>query len=201
MAYRIAGTYVASCNCAPICPCPVDSTPTGPNGECRGLLIFDVRNGSLDDTDLGGVSFALFNHFPSNLSAGGWTVGIVVGEEASDEQAQAVERIISGEEGGPFGEFKPLIGEYTGMQRGRVTAEEKSGSVAGIGDFQFEPFTGPDGSPTKVKAAMFGFAPEYTIGKGSGRAEILGESVDFAYGESADFEFSTEMAGELHPRA
>ena len=86
------------------------------------------------------------------------------------------------------------------MQRGRVTADDKSGSVSGIGDFQFEPFTGPDGSPTKVTSAMFGFAPEYTIGRASGRGDVLGKTVEMAYGESADFEFSTEMAGELHPR-
>jgi hypothetical protein len=201
MAYRIAGTYVASCNCAVICPCPVDGPPTGPGGECRGVLVFDVRDGNLDGTDLSGVTFALVNHFPSNLSAGNWTVGIFVDESASDEQAQAIERIISGEEGGPFGEFKPLIGDYTGMQRGRVTADEKSGSVSGVGDFQFEPFTGPDGSPTTVKGAMFGFAPEFKVGKGSGRAQILGEAAELSYGESADFEFSTEAAGEIHPRA
>jgi hypothetical protein len=201
MAYRIAGTYVASCNCAVICPCPVDGPPTGPGGECRGVLVFDVREGNLDGTDLGGVTFALVNHFPSNLSSGNWTVGIFVDEGASDEQAQAIERIISGEEGGPFGEFKPLIGDYVGMQRGRVTADEKSGSVAGVGDFQFEPFTGADGSPTTVKGAMFGFAPEFKVGKGSGRAQILGETAELRYGEGADFEFSTEMAGEIRPRA
>jgi hypothetical protein len=201
MAYRIAGRYVASCNCLPICPCPVDGKPTAPDGECRGILVFAIKDGNLDDVDLSGVNIALCNHFPSNLTAGNWKVGIVVDEAASDDQAQSLEKIFSGEEGGPFGEFKPLIGEYAGMQRGRVTADDKSGSVAGIGDFQFEPFTGPDGSPTKVKSAMFGFAPEYTIGKGSGRGDVLGKTVELAYGESADFEFSSEMAGELHPRA
>jgi hypothetical protein len=200
MAYRIAGRYIASCNCLPICPCPVDSKPTTPDGECRGILIFAVKEGSLDDVDLSDVKVVLYNHFPANLTAGNWKVGIVVDEAASDDQAQALEKIFSGEAGGPFGEFKPLIGEYMGMQRGRVTADEKSGSVSGLGDFQFEPFTGPDGSPTKVASAMFGFAPEYTIGKASGRGDVLGKTVEMAYGESADFEFSTEMAGEIHPR-
>ena len=201
MAYRIAGRYVAGCNCAALCPCPVDAPPTGPGGECRGVLVFDIREGSLDETDLGGTTLALVNHFPSNLTSGNWTVGIVVDEGASDEQAQALERIISGEEGGPFGEFKPLIGDYTGMQRARVKLNGTSGSIGGVADFQFEPFTGPDGSPTTVKGAMFGFAPEYQVGKASGRAEAQGEAFDLSYGESADFEFSTEMAGELHPRA
>jgi hypothetical protein len=200
MAYRITGRYVASCNCLPICPCPVDGKPTSPDGECRGMLIFAVKEGNLDDVDLGGATVALYNHFPSNLTAGNWKIGIVVDEAASDDQAQALEQIFSGEAGGPFGEFKPLIGEYVGMRRGRVTADDKSGSVSEIGDFQYEAFTGPDGSETKVASAMFGFAPEYTIGKASGRGDVLGKTVEMAYAESADFEFSTEMAGELHPR-
>ena len=70
MAYRIAGTYVAACDCQLLCPCPYDGPPTGANGECKGLLVFDVANGSLEDTDLSGVAFALWNRFPSNLSAG-----------------------------------------------------------------------------------------------------------------------------------
>jgi hypothetical protein len=200
MAYRIAGTYVAACNCSLLCPCPVDGPPTGPNGECRGTLIFDVKKGDLDGTDLGGVPFALYNHFPSNLTSGNWGVGIVVDESASDEQAQAIERIVSGEEGGPFGDFKPLIGNYAGMSRGRVALDGNSGSVAGIGELSFEPLPGPDGSPTTVKNAMFGFAPEFKVGKSSGKATVLGESVDFVYGESADFEFSSETT-DIHARA
>ncbi len=164
MAYRISGTYVATCNCALVCPCPYDGPPTGPGGECRGVLVFDVSQGNLDGTDLSGVPFALYNYFPSNLTAGNWKVGIVVDEGASEEQANAIERIVSGDEGGPFGDFKPLIGEYAGMSRARVTRDGSSASVAGVGDLSFEPFTMPDGSPTTVKSAMFGFAPEFKIG-------------------------------------
>jgi hypothetical protein len=202
MAYRIAGTYVAACNCTGLCPCPVDGPPTGDNGECRGALVFGIKDGNLDDTDLGGVNFALYNCFPSNLTAGNWKVGIVVDEGASDEQAQAVEQIVSGDAGGPFGEFKPLIGEYVGMERASVDVTDTSISVAGKTDITFEPYTGPDGSPTTVKGAMFGFAPEYKIGKASGQSDAFGLPFDAKYGEGADFEFSTEMAaGELHPRA
>src|SRR5919198_1093282 len=107
MAWRIAGSYAASCSCNLICPCPVDGTPTGPGEECKGFLVFSVREGNLDDTDLSGVNFALYNHFPSNLTAGNWKVAIVVDEGASSAQTQAIERIVSGQEGGPFGDFGP----------------------------------------------------------------------------------------------
>src|SRR6266545_3886021 len=171
MAYTIKGTYVASCNCVGLCPCPVDGTPTAEGGTCRGAAAFAINEGNLDDTDLGGVNFALYNYFPSNITAGNWKVGIVVDDGASDEQAQAIERIVSGEEGGPFGEFT------------------------------FEPYTGPDGSPTIVRGAMFGFAPEFQVGKTIGESDAFDLSFQSSYGEKAEFEYSTEAVGAIHPRA
>jgi hypothetical protein len=202
MAYRIAGKYIASCDCSLVCPCPVDGPPTGPNGECHGVAVFGISEGNSDGTDLSGVNWALYNLFPSNISSGSWKAGIVVDSGASDEQAQALERIVSGDEGGPFADFKPLIGEYLGMDRASVTLEGKRASVEGVGDFTFEPFTGPDGSETTVSKAMFGFAPQFTIGRSSGRTKTKVAEIDPVYGESADYEFSSEMgAEEIRPRA
>lgn len=203
MAYSIAGTYVAVCNCNGICPCPVDQRPSSADGRCLGALVFDIEKGDLDGTDLAGTSVGLFNLFPSNLSAGNWTVGIVI-DSTSDDQASALEGIFKGDHGGPFGEFAGLIGTFAGVERGRITfsgGERPSASVEGKTEFSFEPFTGADGSPTSVSNAMFGFAPTYTIGKGSGQSNAFGLSFDASYGESADFEFSTEMAGDVHVRA
>jgi hypothetical protein len=203
MAYRIAGTYVAVCDCAGICPCPVDGHPTGDNGECLGSLVFDIKEGNLDGTDLSGTTAALYNHFPSNLTAGNWTVGLVI-DAGTDDQARALEAIFKGEEGGPFGEFAGLISTVAGVDRGKITVtggDKPSVSIEGKTEFSFEPFTGGDGSPTTVSNAMFGFAPTYKIGKGSGHSDAFGLSFDARYGESAEFEFSTEMSGEVHLRA
>src|SRR5688500_9126524 len=104
MAYTLKGTYAGTCNCRGLCPCPVDGPPTSEGGECYGTLVFDIREGNLDDVDLSGVAVALYNHFPSNLTSGNWRVGIVVDEGASEQQAQALEQIFSGQVGGPFGE-------------------------------------------------------------------------------------------------
>ena len=203
MAYRIAGTYVAVCNCAGICPCPVDGPPATENGECLGALVFDIKEGDLDGTDLSGTTAGLYNHFPSNLTAGNWTVGLVI-DAATDDQARALEAIFKGEEGGPFGEFAGLISTVAGVERGKITVtggDQPSASIEGKTEFSFEPFTGGDGLPTTVSNAMFGFAQTYKIGKGSGHSDAFGLSFDARYGESAEFEFSTEMAGEIHPRA
>ncbi|WP_157372486.1 DUF1326 domain-containing protein, partial [Arthrobacter sp. Soil736] len=42
MSWEMSGKYVGSCNCSLVCPCPVDGPPTGPNGECRGVVVFHI---------------------------------------------------------------------------------------------------------------------------------------------------------------
>jgi len=198
MAWRISGTYVATCSCQLVCPCPVDNPPTTPDGQCRGVGVFHVAEGNIDDTDLSGVNLCLVNLFPSNLTAGNWRLGIVVDEGATDDQASAIERIIKGEEGGPFADFAALTSEWLGMERGSVTfsdGDRPSASVSGV-DFAFEPLPGPEGSgaQTTVSNAAFGFAPEYRIGKSSGHFNVMGQEFDAIYGETADYEFASEMA-------
>ena len=58
MAWRISGSYLATCSCNLICPCPVDGPPTSEDGQCRGFLVFSVKEGSVDDTDVSGVNVA-----------------------------------------------------------------------------------------------------------------------------------------------
>jgi hypothetical protein len=196
MAWRIAGTYVANCSCNLICPCPVDGPPTSPDGHCDGNLVFHIDKGFQDDTDLAGVNVGLVNHFPSNLTSGGWKLGIVVDEGASDEQAAALERIFKGEAGGPFADFAALTEEWLGAERGSVTfsdGDKPSGSIAGS-EFTFEPLPGPEGSGAQatVHNAMFGFAPEFRIGRAPSHQSVLGVEFDAVYGETADYEFASE---------
>lgn len=197
MAWRMSGTYVAACNCNLICPCPTDGPPTSDDGQCRGVAIFHIADGNLDDTDLSGATLSLVNLFPSNLTSGSWKLGVVVDESASDDQASAIERIIKGDEGGPFADFAALTDEWLGMERGSVhfsDGDRPSGSVGGT-DFTFDPLPGPEGSDaqTTVKNAAFGFAPEFRVGRSSGHFSVHGIEFDAVYGETADYEFASEM--------
>jgi len=197
MAWRMSGTYVASCNCQLICPCPTDGPPTGPDGECHGLGVFQIADGNLDDVQLGGLNMGLVNLFPSNLTAGNWKVGVVVSDNASDEQLDAIDRIMRGQEGGTFGDLSALYGEYLGTERGEVTfsdGDRPTGSISGS-SFTFEPLPGPEGSgsQTTVKNAAFGFAPEFRVGRTSGSQSAMGIDFDAVYGETADYEFASEV--------
>ena len=192
MAYRLSGTYVGQCDCQLMCPCAMDGPPTGPDGQCHGLLVFGIRDGHLDDTDLSGVNVALGYMAPSNISSGDLKLGIVVDEGASDEQANALERIFKGDAGGMFGEFVPLVGEWLGVERAPVSFSDGDEPSAKIGDTDvtFEGFNGPDGKPTTASNAAFGFAPTFRLGKSSGSSGILGQSFEASYGEAAEFEYT-----------
>lgn len=197
MSWEMSGTYVGNCTCQLVCPCPVDGVPTGPGNECRGLNVFHIAKGNLDGTDLSGVDFAFVNWFPNHLSAGGWKVGAVVDDSASDAQANALETILRGQAGGPFADFAGLYGEWLGVERASVTftgGERPSGSVSDKARFTFEPLPGPGGGVTTVKNAMYGFAPEFQIGKGPGHTALFGLDFDGVYGETSDFTFASEMA-------
>lgn len=197
MSWEMSGTYVGNCACRLICPCPVDGVPTGPDGECRGLNVFHIENGSFDETDLSGVDFAFVNWFPTHLTGGGWKVGAIVDEKASDAQALALEAILRGQAGGPFGDFAGLYGEWLGLERAAVSftgGETPSAAVSDKAQFAFEPLPGPDGGTTTVRNAMYGFAQEFRIGKGPGHVGLFGLDFDGVYGETSDFTFASEMA-------
>ena len=140
----------------------------------------------------------------ANITAGNWTMEVFVGEGASDDQVKAVERILSGQEGGPFAEFAPLISDFKGITRASVSfsdGDKASASIAGVGDLSIDAFMGGDGTPTTVKNAMFGFAQEFRVGRSSGKADILGKTVDLRYAESAEFVYSSEAGSDVHVRA
>ena len=193
MAYRLSGTYVGHCDCKQVCACAVDGPPTGRDDQCHGLLVFAINGGNLDDTDLSGVNVAMGYMAPSNISAGNLKLGLVVDEGASDEQTDALERIFKGDEGGMFGEFVPLVGEWLGVERAAVSFSDGDEPSAKIGDTDvtFEAAKGPDGKPTTVNNSPFGFAPVFTLGTSSGSSGILGESFEASYGEAAEFEYTS----------
>jgi hypothetical protein len=195
MAYKISGTMVTGCECTgALCPCNVDATPNTPDGKCQGVIVLGVREGNLDDLDLSGANAALVYTIPGQPSGGNWTIGLVVDDGASDEQAQALERIFRGQEGGMWGDFSALVGEFLGMERAAVSVSDggsPSGSVTGIGQIGLETFKDMEGNPTRVKNAAFGMGPEFTIGQASGSIDGFGISFDASYGDTHDFAWAS----------
>ncbi|MGW6978840.1 DUF1326 domain-containing protein [Streptomyces sp. NPDC054932] len=104
-------------------------------------------------------------------------------------------RTVSGSEGGAFGELSQFYGENLGVERASVSlsdGEKPRLSVGGKTELEFEPLRGPDGWLTTMKNAMFGFSPEFTLGR-AGSSNAFGLSFEDAYGEVSDCAFSSEQ--------
>ena len=199
MAWKLKGRYISACSCTNVCPCPTASAPPdNPDGttNCWGVGVCDVREGNLDAVDLSGIRFAFYVNYPDVVSSGNWKMGATVDDAVTDEQAKALEEILSGQQGGPFGDMAPLVSEFAGVGRGPVGYSDTSGSFGGT-SFTYEPLRGQDGNATTVKNAAFGFAPEFEIGSASGQIDIFGHSTSASYGEAADFDWGSEIHEQI----
>lgn len=194
MASNISGEYLATCACQLICPCSIDGKPTGPKNTCTGSTVFHIAKGDIDGVPVSGVNVAMLFHLPSNFTAGNVSLGLIIDQSANDEQAKAVEQFFSGQIGGPFAEFVPLIGKFLGAERAKVTftgTKKSASATVGKSSVSYEAVLGPDGNPAEVRNAPMAFRTEgYRIGPGKGHFEGLGLSYDSVYGEGADFEYT-----------
>ncbi len=62
------------------------------------------------------LSVVLVLDAPQQMSEGNWRVGMFMDERASDEQAEKLAGIFSGQMGGPLANVVPLISENLGME-------------------------------------------------------------------------------------
>jgi hypothetical protein len=66
---------------------------------------------------LDGLAFMVLMHSPGAMGEGNITVGLIVDERATDEQAAAIGAIATGAAGGPMAALAPLVGRVAGVER------------------------------------------------------------------------------------
>lgn len=195
MPYKVSGTMLTGCECTgPLCPCNVDGTPNTPSGECQRVIVLAINRGSLDELDLTGVDAGLVYRIPGKPSGGGWRVGLIIDERASEEQAGALERIFRGEEGGLWQDLSRLFSEWLGVERAGIhfSHEGLAASLVGVGQIGLEPYTDAEGKRTQVKNAIFGWdSAEFAIGQALGSIEAFGISFEAACGDTQQFEWTS----------
>ena len=117
MAWRLEGTYIENCNCDVVCPCAASAfAAPATYDRCNALLAWHIDSGEVDGTDVSDLSVVLVLDTPRQMSEGNWRVGMFMDERASDEQAQKLGDIFSGQMGGPMANLVPLISENLGME-------------------------------------------------------------------------------------
>jgi hypothetical protein len=100
-AWTLKGQVVIACNCDYGCPCNFNARPT--QGKCEGGWTWHVEDGAYDGVDLAGLNFSVYVNWPGAIHEGGGEAVILIDERANDEQRAAIETLVSGSVGGPWG--------------------------------------------------------------------------------------------------
>src|SRR5437667_4554180 len=129
MAWTLQGTYFENCSCDAVCPCTWSGLAArATTDRCYAMLAMHIDRGDIEGVDVGGLSFALVIDSPPLMSDGGWKLGAVIDGAASEAQADALERVLRGELGGPMAMLGPLVGVMAGVERAPAEWNESDGS-------------------------------------------------------------------------
>jgi hypothetical protein len=118
MSYELRGLFLEACDCRVICPCWLDEEPD--ESSCTGLIAWYVESGEIDGVDVSGLTVTSLSHHEGHRRTGRQEVVLVIDENASDAQAQALQETFSGSKGGPLGELKHLAGADPVIRRAPV---------------------------------------------------------------------------------
>lgn len=104
--WRMETESLQSCNCDYGCPCNFNGLPT--KGNCEGFIVFRVRKGMFDATNIDNVKFALGVWWPKAIHEGEGIAALYVDTDATPEQVKAIEEITSGKHGGAIFAILPM---------------------------------------------------------------------------------------------
>src|SRR3954465_346367 len=170
MAWQIQGTYFETCSCEVVCPCTASLALGATYDRCRVTLVFHVASGDVDGTDVSGLTVAALADTPKGRSDGNWKLGVFIDAAASDEQAEKLGAVFSGQLGGPMEALGPLIGENLGVERAPIEVQEDgrrhSIKVGGAIGFEIEdvvPFGVESGEPARLVGIFHPAGNELTV--------------------------------------
>jgi hypothetical protein len=172
MSWKLEGSYFETCSCDVICPCTASLALGATHDRCKVVLVFNVKAGDVEGTDVSGLTVAAIADSPKVMSDGNWRLGVFMDAAASDEQAEKLGAVFSGALGGPMEALGPLIGENLGVQRASIEVQENglrhAIRIGDAVDFEIEdvvPFGVEDGEPVKLSGVFHPAGSELTIAR------------------------------------
>jgi hypothetical protein len=185
MSWNLDGSFFETCSCDVICPCTASLSHGATQDRCKIILVFNVKSGEVDGTDVSGVAVAAVADTPKVMSEGNWRLGVVIDEAASDEQAEKLGGVFSGALGGPMEALGPLVGEQLGVERLPIDVVEDglrhSVRIGEDVDFEIEdivPFGVDTGEPAKITGIFHPAGSELTISRAT-RSKISAFGIQY----------------------
>jgi hypothetical protein len=185
MSWSIKGAYVETCSCEVICPCYASFDHGATYDYCRVTLVFDIREGDVDGTDVRGLKVAAIADTPKVMTDGNWRLGLFVDERATDEQMAKLVDVFSGQLGGPMAGLIPLVGEILGVERAPIEVDHDglrhSVRVGDAIDFEIEdivPFGIETGEPVRMNGMFHPAGSDLTIAEAT-RSRINAFGIEY----------------------
>ena len=170
MSWNLRGSYVETCSCELMCPCNLSLDHGATYDFCRVTLVFNIREGEIEGTDIGGMKVAAIADTPKVMTEGNWRLGVFIDENASDEQFDKLVQVFGGQLGGPMAALGPLVGEMLGIERAAIVVDDDGlrhrVRVGDVIDFEIEdivPFGVETGEPVRFDGMFHPVASNLTM--------------------------------------
>ena len=185
MSWNLKGSYFETCSCELMCPCNLSFDHGATYDYCRATLVFHVREGEIEGTDVRGRKLAVIVDSPKVMTEGNWRLGMFVDEDATDEQMEKLSAVFGGQMGGPMAGLAPLIGELLGVERAAIEVVEEglrhSVRIGDAIDFEVEdivPFGIETGEPVRLTGVFHPAGSELTAAEAT-RSQISAFGIEY----------------------
>jgi hypothetical protein len=161
MAYQLEGKLLEVCNCNVLCPCWIGENPD--NGTCDTVVAYHIEKGTVDGTNVSGLTLALVAFIPENILKGNWRVAVFVDDKATPQQQEALLKVWTGKLGGPVADLAKLVGEVLTVQRAPITFTVTEGEgtlkIGDVVETVMAPYKGGTGQITTLNESVFSTIP------------------------------------------
>jgi hypothetical protein len=185
MAWNLKGSYIETCSCDLICPCNATFDHGATYDYCRVTLAFNIREGEIEGTDIGGLNVVVVADTPKVMTDGNWRLGLFIDERATDEQADKLGQVFGGQLGGPMGALVPFVGEVLGVERAAIEVQDDGLNhrvrVGDAIDFEIKdivPFGVETGEPIRFQGMFHPVASDLTIAEAT-RSRINAFGIEY----------------------
>jgi hypothetical protein len=168
-----------------MCPCNLSFDHGATYDFCRVSLVYNVRRGEIEGTDIGGRKVALIADTPKVMTDGNWRLGVFIDDQATDDQFDRLAQVFSGQLGGPMAALAPLVGEILGVERAAIEVHDdglRHSVRVGDGiDFEIEdvvPFGIETGKPVRFDGMFHPVGSNLTMAEAK-RSRINAFGIEF----------------------
>jgi len=185
VSWSLKGSYFETCSCDLMCPCNMSMDHGATYDYCRVTLVFNLTEGEIEGTDVGGLSVAVIADTPKVMTEGNWRLGLFVDERATDEQMEKLTAVFGGQKGGPMEGIVPLVGEMIGVERAPFEVVEEglvhSVKIGEAVDFEIEdivPFGVETGEPVRLVGMFHPVSSEFNAAEAK-RSNISAFGIEY----------------------